>query len=115
MEDINGNVINSMKLVLPCTAFGLAILTAISLWEKASLSTELALVKLAVAAAPLSKDAEIPEKKAQKSLSPKATWIIRGAVAAVAVTFIVLGIFNGGMADVLGKAIRICTECIGLG
>ena len=28
---------------------------------------------------------------------------------------ILLGILNGGMADVLGKAIRICTECIGLG
>jgi hypothetical protein len=29
--------------------------------------------------------------------------------------FIVLGIVNGGMADVLNKAIKICTECIGLG
>ena len=36
-------------------------------------------------------------------------------IATVAVIFIVLGIFNGGMADVLSKAINICTECIGLG
>ena len=28
---------------------------------------------------------------------------------------IVLGINNGGMRDVLIKAINICTECIGLG
>lgn len=28
---------------------------------------------------------------------------------------VVLGIFNGGMTDVLLKAINICTECIGLG
>ena len=28
---------------------------------------------------------------------------------------LLLGIFNGGAEDVLGKAIRICTECIGLG
>ena len=29
--------------------------------------------------------------------------------------FIVIGMFNGGMDDVLYKAINICTECIGLG
>ncbi len=42
-------------------------------------------------------------------------WSVRGVILAVAVVFIVLGVQNGGMADVLGKAIRICTECIGLG
>ena len=36
-------------------------------------------------------------------------------VLAVAVIFVVVGIFNGGMDDVLGKAVKICTECIGLG
>ena len=34
---------------------------------------------------------------------------------ALAVLFIVLGIFNGGMDDVWSKAAAICTECIGLG
>ena len=47
--------------------------------------------------------------------NPRIVWGIRGLILAVGVLFIVLGIFNGGMADVLGKAIRICTECIGLG
>lgn len=42
-------------------------------------------------------------------------WWIRGGILAVAVTFIIIGVFNGGMGDVLAKAIRICTECIGLG
>ncbi len=32
-----------------------------------------------------------------------------------ALGLIALGVFNGGAQDVLGKAIRICTECIGLG
>ena len=36
-------------------------------------------------------------------------------LAALAVTFIILGIFNDGMRAVLAKAIDICTECIGLG
>ena len=37
------------------------------------------------------------------------------AFLCIAVTFIVIGIYNGGMGDVLGKAKQICTECIGLG
>ena len=32
-----------------------------------------------------------------------------------AIVFIILGVFNGGMHDVLVKATNICTECIGLG
>lgn len=39
----------------------------------------------------------------------------RIALVGCAVVFIILGIANGGMADVLIKAINICTECIGLG
>ena len=40
--------------------------------------------------------------------------ILRGALY-VAAALIVCGIANGGMRDVLVKAINICTECIGLG
>ncbi|MDE6585051.1 MAG: thioredoxin [Clostridia bacterium] len=42
-------------------------------------------------------------------------WGVRGAVAVIAVTFIILGIFNEGMQSVFTKAINICSECIGLG
>ncbi len=41
--------------------------------------------------------------------------IVRIALYAAAVLFIVLGVMNGGLRDVLVKAINICTECIGLG
>ena len=41
--------------------------------------------------------------------------LIRCVVLAAAALLIVLGILNGGMYDVLVKAINICTECIGLG
>ena len=40
---------------------------------------------------------------------------VRCAVAVIGITFVVLGIFNGGMQDVLDKAVKICRECIGLG
>ena len=40
---------------------------------------------------------------------------IRIAFVGCAIVFIAIGVANGGMADVLNKAIKICTECIGLG
>ena len=40
---------------------------------------------------------------------------VRFVILAVALAFIVVGIFNGSANDVLTKAIKICTECIGLG
>ena len=49
-----------------------------------------------------------PEKLAKRSL-------IRRILLAAAVCFVVMGIFNGSMRDVLVKAIKICTECVGLG
>ena len=42
-------------------------------------------------------------------------WTTRGIVLVAAITFIVVGIVNGGASDVFIKAINICTECIGLG
>lgn len=40
---------------------------------------------------------------------------MRISLIGAAVVFIVVGVVNGGMNDVLQKAIKICTECIGLG
>ena len=41
--------------------------------------------------------------------------VLRTAALAVAAAFIVLGILNGGLEDVLTKANAICMECVGLG
>lgn len=40
---------------------------------------------------------------------------LRIVLLGAAILFIVLGVMNGGLHDVLVKAINICTECIGLG
>lgn len=58
---------------------------------------------------------DIEKNKAEGRLSPKALGIIRWIVFAAAVVFIIAGILNGSMQDVLIKATKICTECIGLG
>jgi len=41
--------------------------------------------------------------------------LVRRILMVAAILFIVMGIFGGSMKDVLVKAIRICTECVGLG
>jgi len=40
---------------------------------------------------------------------------IRLVIFILAIIFIIIGIFNGSMSDVLIKASKLCTECIGLG
>ena len=40
---------------------------------------------------------------------------VRAALGVLGLILIVVGINGGGMADVLEKAINICTQCIGLG
>lgn len=46
---------------------------------------------------------------------PVSIAVIRIAILSAALLFIVLGAMNGGLQDMLSKAIKICTECIGLG
>ena len=109
--DYNASVIAACTLILPLSFFGMGIATAYVIIESASLDRRIALVKSAMATGSKAADAEACEKASRPGL----TIGIRIAVAVVAIVFIVLGIFNGGMADVLSKAINICTECIGLG
>ena len=87
-------------------------------------------VKAASAAA--AKTAEAPSVAAESAKAPNASKaaaplyntspetarrrvIIRRVLLVAAVIFVVLGVQNGSMKDVLVKAIRICTECVGLG
>lgn len=54
-------------------------------------------------------------KNTEGRLSAGNLKILRTVVLVFAILFIVIGIFNGSMNDVLIKASKICTECIGLG
>ena len=42
----------------------------------------------------------------------RALW---AALFALGLLLVVLGVLNGGAQDVLAKAVKICSECIGLG
>ncbi len=54
-------------------------------------------------------------ERLSKESKKKTVFGVRIALGVVGVAFVVWGIANGGMKDVLLKAINICTQCIGLG
>lgn len=56
-------------------------------------------------------DAPLPPPR----VSPRGQMLVRVGLLVAALALITLGICNGSMQDVLEKAVRICTECIGLG
>ena len=41
--------------------------------------------------------------------------LLRAALLILALVLIIAGVFNGSARDVFGKAVKICTECVGLG
>ena len=113
-DEINRNIISLMWVLIPCAVFAFSVGVFFSFYSKSSYNKEIAELKKALAAAAENTVAEKPIAVASKKESHSLA-AVRAIVFAVAVVFIVLGIFNGGMSDVLDKAIKICTECIGLG
>lgn len=104
--EINASMIAAMWVLLPCVGipFGYGVFAAY--YNRASIRREIALLK------------QIPGNPAPLSPAPtKDTWqkVAQYAIIAVAVACVIGGALSGGWADVLTKAINICTECIGLG
>lgn len=65
-------------------------------------------------AAPTGTVAQEPKQKKVKS-KWMGVWLYRAAIFSVAIVLLIIGVLNGGMREVLLKAINICTQCIGLG
>ena len=110
--DYNASVISACLLLIPSAFVCMGICTAFAYFESASISRQITLTKSALAAQKTTLQKEIARKSTSHT---KLIFGIRIAIALVAIIFIALGIINGGMADVLSKAVNICTECIGLG
>ena len=112
-EDVNGEVLGSVLISLPLSLGALVSLFAMAMINSSSATRELDLTKLSI-----TKNKEALGEKAEKKPSYNKDLIInavRLAVLILGILFVILGIANGGMEQVLGKAVRICTECIGLG
>ena len=64
---------------------------------------------------PRAGESQTREKPVTRVLSGRRGATLRAILIAAAALLIALGVANGGMRDVFYKAIRICTECVGLG
>lgn len=117
VEHLNHDIRNAALMILPFVVASLVIWAdTVVMWDR-SIANEIGLVKSALATGGRTgiKKEKALSAKGKFASDPRFVWAVRGIIFVVGVVFVLLGIFNGGMADVLGKAIRICTECIGLG
>lgn len=103
-SQINTSMIHAMWMLLPCLAVSFGVCVGFLCARKNSISKEIELLK------------QCPKKDAPQ-IAPKPNHCakVRYALLLVAVSLALFGFFSGGTADVLTKAVNICTECIGLG
>ena len=102
--------------IFPWIFVALCVCVGALLYQSYSLKKELALAKKMLADSAKRGEMAVGKgKKEPRQTNEKAKNIIRIVLAAASVALIIIGIFNGGMRDVLEKAINICTQCIGLG
>ena len=111
IDNLNGDVISALAFALPMCAIAIGVHVPRMYLCEDSCRRELEAIKKYVreSAPPRAKKPEAESKKPDYALV--ARYIILGA----SIALIILGITNGGMKDVLAKAVKICTECIGLG
>lgn len=105
LEDINGSVIRAVYLLIPCLVLCFSSAIIVEILNEKSIKREIELLKAA------EKKESAEAEKAKKSIAPA----IRFTVLIIALALLVYGYVIGGTADVLTKAVNICTECIGLG
>ena len=113
--EYNQSIIDLCILIIPCFLLCAIIFTAYSYVEAALLKKQIAAFKALIAEEKIDKRVNGECSACKRRKERYAIISARIIVAVIALIFIVLGIANGGMEDVLSKAINICTECIGLG
>lgn len=106
-QQITDSLIRAMLILAPCMLipFAYAVFSAYS--NRASIRREIELLRRSGA-----NRSPAPRQEPQQSPAPM---YLRWGILAVALIILVYGFFAGGTADVLTKAINICTECVGLG
>ena len=114
-EDVNEEVATAVVVVFAYFLQSLVYALVVSFFIDASRAREIQHIKNATVR--LAKDGikVSSDEKKECLLAKKITLIARCVIPVIAIIFIILGITNGGMSDVLQKAVRICTECIGMG
>lgn len=110
LPDINRSMLDAMAVLLPwlVLVFGYSVYTEYR--NRKSIEAEIELMRQAAAHAP-----KAAEPRQNSRTSDRDANRFRTAILVVAVAILIYGFVSGGTADVLTKAINICTECVGLG
>ena len=106
LEDINGSVIRATMALACCMSLPFACAVTGHYRRVSLMEREISLLK------------ELPARSAPLPTAVAAPLPLlwpRVLILTAAVALIVYGFLNDGTADVLVKAINICTECVGLG
>lgn len=107
-SQINDSMIKAMYRFVPCClipyAFGI-----FAAWAgDRSMEAEITLLKTAPAESKIAAPVD-------SAASGSKLVLLRNVLLVVGIVIMVYGYFAGGTADVLTKAVNICTECVGLG
>ena len=105
--NINDSMIRAMYWLLPCALVPFAYDAFAAYRNLGSMKQEIELLKTAP------KESKIAPPKPHSN--QKRLAILRAGLLLAAIVILVFGFFTGGTADVLTKAVNICTECVGLG
>lgn len=113
IDGVNSYVIKVSVFTFSLAIAGGALIYVWDILSKKSYKREIDALKSLLVIA----NTDVPDTKQEQTAdkTPLFANLVRIGIITAAVAFIVLGIFNGGMADVLGKAVNLCKECIGLG
>lgn len=120
--EINVDILNLVKNVFPFIIASFLLFIGVVIYEHATAKAQLGrTAKILVASrgvsisrSPLAAFLD----RAKALLVKNEDKIVLGTrivVGLLALAFIIVGFVDGGSGDVLGKAVKICTECIGLG
>ncbi len=119
LDKLNASIISVCTVALPLAVSALGVFCVATILCRRSENRELELLRHAARETAKVSAGDAADKPSILNVLREHREVVilgvRIAVIALSVTFIILGVFNGGMKDVLGKAVKICTECIGLG
>ncbi len=108
VDNLTPALLRTVGLLLVGAVISGVLLFVLSIIERKSAEREIEWTKVALS------ESEKSDKKVIKNNENKIK-ITRFVLVGVACALIVIGLTQDGFYDVLQKAIRICTECIGLG
>ena len=112
-EDLEPVFLALIGHVLPWIALALAALMISAALQEKSLQREIEAAGAQLRAEKAQGLRHEPVKK--EGNAPDRIRLLRTALLILALALIVAGVFNGSARDVFGKAVKICTECVGLG